>query len=136
MPSEGLRDWLKANLKQSVRDGLTFDDVVAAAREVYGIRVVNGYEVHQGWEMPEPPIPGAYLCVEFHGGDGNHFYWWHDDWPGGGSAWGMEKKVKELGLNPHDFELDDVDPLVAPDTGGADVKGCQEAYAELGIRMF
>lgn len=92
-------------------------------------RVVNGFEVVEGWEMPEPPVKGAIPCVQFHGGDGSERFWWHPDWsifPNANVSW---RELKSFVIP--EFE----DPLIDPDTGGARWKECQEAYVELGFRI-
>lgn len=106
--------------------GVTLQQARIIIRAVYEVRMVCGYEVRQGWEMPKPIRPSMTPCVEFHGGDGHALFWWDDAWGG------FPSFIKAWSKDGGEFDEDD-DPLVSPDTG-ADYKGCLEAYAELGFR--
>jgi len=91
-------------------------------------REVNGFEVVDGWTMPEAPAEGLVPYVAFHGGDGLSLFWWHPSWGRWASDGVAFEKVRELGVDDY-IE----DPLVRPDTGGHLYKDCMAAYAELGF---
>lgn len=87
-------------------------------------REVCGFEVDPDWKLPDPGDPELYPCVEFHGGDGLSFFWWHSDWEDLPSSW--------KGKNSPLIE----DPLIDPDTGGRRYKECERAYEELGFTVI
>lgn len=84
-------------------------------------RFVNGFEVEDGWVMPEPPVPGMRPCVVFHGSDGLGFFWWDP--------------AKSEFPRRH-AELYDCCPFVDPDTGGEGYKECARAFEELGFEVM
>lgn len=111
-------------LVERVQHVLPYELALDILKATYGVREVNGFEVVQGWTMPESPTPHPKWVpvAVFHGTDGVSLFWWD------------RESSRFPGTGPKDPRHYIEDPLVNPDAGW-NYKACEQAYKELGFTL-
>jgi hypothetical protein len=102
---------------------ITKQQALAAVHAIYGTRWIEGFEVVDGWEMPEAPQEGLIACA-YLDNIGVQLFWWYVEDEGNPKPWRAPKYS-------HWPEIPD--PLVSPDTG-VRAQDCLRAYEALGFR--
>lgn len=124
-------DLAKKILSELKDEGMYRYEAKAMMNEIFKPRYINGFEVEEGWTMPDPPREGLIPCVDFHGSSGYNLYWWDESWGDYPSFFQAFDKFEKEGI---DNTLEDECPILSPDTGGCMWKACYQAFIELGFK--